>query len=481
MNYRNALKVTTLSQVVTFVLSLLSVVVVSRLLTPAEIGVFSVSVSLLGFAHIFREFGVGQYLVQAPSVGRTEFRAAFSVALGCSWLVALLVALLAYPLSRLYGHEGVLQVLLLASLNFVAMPFGTPSLSMLRRELQFTRIAWLNIAGAVVQAIVTVGAAFMDQSYLSMAWGSLAMQLCKVMLLQIWRPGEVWMWPSTQGIRNVLRFGGLATGASTAGSLGQAAPDLILGKTLGFADVAYLSRGMSLTSMVVEKVQEVVRSVFFPIYSNQLRDGASAPAKYLEAASNLVAITAPLLVLLAIVADPLIPWMFGDQWLISAPLASVICIAHLVSAPFAISGAALTAAGAVGTLARVEVTVSLFKVLLLTSSFWFDLQVVVFFIAAGYIVEAGLAYSGLRASIGLRLSALVTGLWRSYAMAAVTGLGALTVQRMAEPMFAHAPAPRLLELVVVCGAGFVCWVAAMWLFVHPLRQEAARLMGWRHA
>ncbi|MCU0927176.1 MAG: oligosaccharide flippase family protein [Hydrogenophaga sp.] len=480
MSYRSALKVTTLSQVVLFALSLLSVVVVSRLLTPAEIGVFSVSVSLLGFAHIFREFGVGQYLVQASSVGKPQFRAAFSVALLFSWGVALLVALLAWPLSRLYAHEGVLQVLLLASLNFVAMPFGTPSLAMMRRELQFTRIAWLNIAGAVVQTLVTIAAAWMDQSYLSMAWGSLAMQLSKVLLIQLWRPGEVWLLPTRHGLREVLRFGGLATGASIASSTGQAAPDLILGKTLGFADVAYLSRGMSLTSMVVEKVQEVMRTVFFPIFSSQLREGASGSERYLQAVGNLVAITAPLLVLLAIVADPLIPWMFGDQWTASTRLATIICLAHLASAPFAICGAALTAAGAVGTLVRLEVTVSVLKVLLLGSSFWFDLQIVVFFIAAGLVAEAFLAYLSLRAVIGLRLGTLVRGLWRCYAMAVATGAGALFAQNLGDAWFAQAAAPRFAELALVCSAGALCWLLAMMLFAHPLRHEAARLIGWRH-
>ena len=481
MNYRSALKITAFSQVVLFAMSMVGVVVVSRLLTPTEIGVFSVAVSLLGFAHVFREFGVGQYLVQAPTVGKTEFRAAFSVALGCSWAVALVVALLAYPLSLLYGHEGVLQVMLLTSLNFVVMPFGTPSLSMLRRELQFTRIAWLNIAGTAAGTLVTIATAYLGQSYLSMAWGALATQFIKLLMLQLWRPGEVWMLPTTRGLREVLRFGGLATGATTAGSMGQAAPDLIIGKTLGFAEVALLSRGMSLTSMVVEKVQEVVRGVFFPMFSNQLREGANGSVQYVQAAGNLVAITAPLLVLLAIVADPLIPWMFGDQWTASAQLATVICFAHLLLAPFAIGGAALTAAGAVGTLARIEVTGSCVKVLLLTTSIWFELNVVIFFIAAGCLADAVLLYLGLRSVIGLRARALMRGLWRCYAMAALTGLGALLAQRLGEPVFALAPTPRLLELVLVCGMALVCWLLALVLFAHPLRHEAARLVGWRHA
>jgi O-antigen/teichoic acid export membrane protein len=480
MTYRSALKVTTLSQFVLFGLSLLSVVVVSRLLTPEEIGVFSVSVSLLGFAHIVREFGVGQYLVRASTVGRQQLRAAFTVALACAWSIGAIVAALSYPLSRLYGHEGVLQVLLLASANFIVLPFGTPSLSMLRRELHFTRIAWVNIIGATVQAVVTIGAAYTGQSYLSMAWGALAMQVSKVVVLQFMRPGELWMLPTVSGVREILRFGSLTTGATVVSTLGQSAPDLILGKTLGFADVAFLSRGASLTSMVVEKVQETVRSVFFPVFSSQLRSGEDGAANYVKTISHLAAITAPLLVFLAIMADALIPWLFGDQWVRSAHLATVICLAHLPWAPFALYGAALTGAGAVGELIRVESMAAAVKIALLSSSLWYGLDVVVYFIAAGHVVESMLVYRALRTAFGLTLSQLFAGLWRCYALALITGLGAWVAKDLTQPLVAALPGARFIELSVVSLVAGVCWIGGLILLRHPLRLEAVKLLRWRH-
>lgn len=481
MTYRSALKVTTASQVVMFALSLLSVVVVSRLLTPFEIGVFSVSVSLLGFAHVFREFGVGQYLVQSLEVHKQHFRASFTVALAFSWGIGVVVALLAYPMSRLYEHPGVSEVLLLASLNFIAMPFGTPSLAMLRRELQFGRIATVNVIGALVQAAVTIGAAYGGQSYLSMAWGTLAMQVCKVLLLQFLRPGEIWVLPTLQGLREVLRFGSLSTGAHVVGTLSQSAPDLVLGKTLGFADVAYLSRGMSLTAMLVEKIHETVRSVFFPIFANRLRSGASAASQYVETASNLTAVTAPLLALLAVAADPLLPLVFGERWMPSTHIASVLCLSQLASAPFALYAAALTAAGAVGTVARVEIAAAAAKICLLSSSLWYGLDVVIYFIAAGYLIESVLAARALRSVLNLPLRRLASGLWKGYALAAATGCVALAAGLVSEAPVGSGWIERCVELAAVACAGLITWIGGVVVLRHPLRMEAARLLRKRHA
>lgn len=70
MSVRRALRFTTLATVLNFFLSFISVIVVSRLLKPEEIGVFSVAVSLVAYTLILRDFGVGQYFVQLKELTR---------------------------------------------------------------------------------------------------------------------------------------------------------------------------------------------------------------------------------------------------------------------------------------------------------------------------------------------------------------------------------------------------------------------------
>jgi O-antigen/teichoic acid export membrane protein len=70
--------------IVQFIVSLL----LARMLSPAEIGVFSMTVVFVNIAHIFRDFGVGTYLQREPELTEERMRAAIGVMFTTSWLIA---------------------------------------------------------------------------------------------------------------------------------------------------------------------------------------------------------------------------------------------------------------------------------------------------------------------------------------------------------------------------------------------------------
>lgn len=466
-----------MSQAVTFVLSFASVVIVSRLLKPEEIGIYSVAVSVLGLAHIFREFGVGQYLVQARSVSEQQFRAAFSVAILSSWLIAAALFLLRLPMSKLYGHEGIGEVLLLMAVNFLVLPLGTPVMAMMKRELQFTRLAWLQIFGAVVQTGVTIATAWLGESYLSMAWGSIAMTLSKMVVVQVMRPGETFILPSAKGVREVLKFGGVSSSAAVIHQLGTAAPDLILGRTLGFAEVALFSRGVGLYRMVVERVYALVRGVHFPNFARDLRKGGDGAALYCRATNYLVGVVAPVLAVLAVLSHPLILFVFGEQWSRSVWVSVVICTASILTVPYSLCGLSLTAAGRVGTNLRLEFVAQGVKVLLLMSSIWVPLEQVVLLLSLAYLTEAAASQWALQRVFGLGPLTLLAAIWRGLALVPFAAAGpalAVGLAHHAGVLNDH----RLLLLLTGSATAALGWGLGLLLLNHPLKSELVRLLRW---
>jgi hypothetical protein len=171
---RRSLGITAATRVVVVALSFATVVIVSRLLTPEEIGIFSVTVALVGLGHVFRDFGVAHYLIQTPEVTVQRKRAAFTVTLALSWTVALLLVLLKPAAVHFYDDQRVGQVLLLLVVNFLILPFGAPLRTLLQRDMQFKKLAVVNLSNHFVQSLTTVAAAWAGASYMSMAWGSIA-------------------------------------------------------------------------------------------------------------------------------------------------------------------------------------------------------------------------------------------------------------------------------------------------------------------
>ena len=136
-----------------------STIVLARLLTPEEIGVFSVAAVLVGMAHMLRDFGVSQYVVQERELTREKLKSALGAAILFAWAIAILLLIMAQFVSAFYNDERVETVMLVLSISFLLLPFGSVTLAMLRREFRFVPIYRVQTASAIANAASGIGLA----------------------------------------------------------------------------------------------------------------------------------------------------------------------------------------------------------------------------------------------------------------------------------------------------------------------------------
>lgn len=67
--------------------NLVSNLLIARLLTPDQIGVYSVTLAVISIAQVLRDFGVASYLVQVKDLTEDHIRTALGVTLiiGVGW------------------------------------------------------------------------------------------------------------------------------------------------------------------------------------------------------------------------------------------------------------------------------------------------------------------------------------------------------------------------------------------------------------
>ena len=100
-------------------LALASSAILARLLSPAEIGVYSIAAVLTGLAQVFRDLGTGQLLVARRELSTQEQRALLTIALAMGWGLALLIGCLAGPMAAFYRQPELRTVLHILLLNFL--------------------------------------------------------------------------------------------------------------------------------------------------------------------------------------------------------------------------------------------------------------------------------------------------------------------------------------------------------------------------
>ncbi|MCF7982637.1 MAG: oligosaccharide flippase family protein, partial [Pseudomonadales bacterium] len=125
------------------ILHFASAIVIARLLTPEEIGVFSVGIAFVAIAHAVRDFGVSNYIVQEKDFTESKKAASIQIAFVVSWSLALLILIFSFLAGNFYDDPRVSKVLSYLSINFFLLPFSSVGLAILRRQMQFDWLCYI--------------------------------------------------------------------------------------------------------------------------------------------------------------------------------------------------------------------------------------------------------------------------------------------------------------------------------------------------
>jgi len=444
-------------------LNTIGAMVLARLLTPADIGVYAVGAVLVGLIQVLRDFGVGPYVIQEKELTEEKLRAVLGVALTVAWLLAALVLAASGPAAHFYRDPRLADVLELLAVNFVLIPFSAVALPYLRRQLRYKAIYAINVVQCTAQLVCGVVMASLGFGYLSLAWGAVAGGVATLLAGVCLRPKDLPWLPSWRGARRILHFGAINTAGTVIDEAGLAAPDLIIGKMIGVAEVGIFGKAMGVVNVFNQLVTAAVSPVIFPLFSAQARDGGDLRQAYLTTVSYMTALAWPFFGFVALMAPAVVRLLYGDQWDAAVPLIRIICIASALYSVFSMARYLLVAMGEVGAQARVDAATVPVRIAALLLAAPFGLHWVAWAVVFGAVFRSAMTFFCLARLTGLCLRALLGALRRSALVALFTLSGPVALMTW-QPQ-------GLAQLAMAGVLGFLLWLAAVMFFQHELAAE----------
>lgn len=317
--------------------------IISRLLTPEETGIFAVAAVFAAVASTFRDFGVTEYLIQEKILTAEKIRASFTVNIIISWLMGLALFFCAPFVSEYYRSPGIKAVMQVQAFNFLLIPFGAVTMANFRRQLDFRPIFIASSLANLTTFSVATVLAFRGYSYMSLAWSSLAGVVVTVGTSIWFRPADFPKWPGFKGIGDVIHFGKFISGIFIIGQLGKNAPEMIIGKVQNMTGVALFSRANGLVELFNRSILRAIMPVCMPYFAENNRLHGSMNSGYLLSISYITAIGWPFMAFFGIVAFSAIRIIYGIQWMSSVPLAQILCIVGAIELVHTFSQEALIA------------------------------------------------------------------------------------------------------------------------------------------
>lgn len=471
MSTRRSLAYAFLDRYAALALSIVASMVLARLLTPAEVGVYSVAMALLALAATVRDMGAGQYLVREKDLTPERIRAVWTVQLGIGVALAVLVFAASVPAAAFYREPVMRDILWLLALNYLVNPFGSITYAWLIREMRYDSIAVMRFGSALASTVVSVVLAWRGHGAISLAWGSLCGTVANAAISMCYRPGGYPWLPGAQGIGRVLSFGGRLTVASLMRTLATGAPEFLLGRLQGLAAAGFYSRSQGLVAMFDRLVSDAVGNVAMALFSKEARANHDSRPSFLRAIAYVTALSWPFAVSLCLLAHPATRVLYGAQWDASVPLTRWLAAGMAFMSLVPLSTAVLVGTGDMNRLMKATAVLAVAAIAAAATGASLGLWQIGATLFAGSVVGGTAFLATACRVLDVRAAALWQALRPSAVVAICTGAGAAV-----SPLwFGATPDRSILPLAVGAAGALFGLLAGLRVSRHPLTAEIARL------
>ncbi len=472
LSTRRSLVFSFIDRYATLAISIVSSMLIARLLTPTEIGIFSVAMVLVVLVNTVRDMGAGQYLLQEKELTTDRIRAVWAVQLGLGGVLAVLVLALSRPAAELYSEPRVELIMQILALNYLINPFGSVTYAWLMREMRYDSVAVMRFTSSFVGAAVGVSLAISGWGPISLAWASLATTACNAGVALFFRPrGYPWI-PGLREVPRVLSFGSKVTSASIASSLSAGLPELLLGRLQSLTAAGLFSRAQGLVQMFDRLISDAIMPVAMSLFAQELRNSHDVSASFVRALSYVTALSWSFALTLVFLAHPIIRALYGDQWDDSVDLARVLAVGLAFLAPVPLCRAALLAGGAASKTLSATLRAAAVALPLTALGAYLGLLPLGGMLLAAAAIAAFIWLSAVRIVVSYERRALTAQLGRSMLVALGTALAPACAFLAAGPR----PDEWLAPLVAGTFGAFVGFLVAVYAVHHPLATELDRVM-----
>jgi PST family polysaccharide transporter len=308
------------------VLQLVATVVLARLLAPEDFGLVAIVTVLTSFAPLLIDFGLGDATAQRSKITGSQVSSLFWLSSGIGLTIALVVAACSPLIAWIYREPRLQTIALYSAITFVLFGISNQHLALLRRTMQFARIAKIQILSTLLGVAIAIFIAICGYGYWALVLRPITNSLCVAIgawLACRWRPG----FPVVDNeVKSMVRFGLHVVGFSVTYSVARALDRIGLGLFYRPDEVGYYQNAITLYDYSIFSALIQLHAVGSTALSKLQSSPAALCQKYKTALSALAFFVMPTAAILSVTAEDLTVLLLGEKWRAAGLLLKIIAL-----------------------------------------------------------------------------------------------------------------------------------------------------------
>ena len=330
------------------VLQVAVVILLARLLSPAEFGVVSMALVVIGFSELIVELGMSSAVVQRPQLEERHVRTAFTVSM-LSGLVLCVVLVLAAPLIAAFVRMPTLVPILRAlALGFIVRGPSVVSTALLQRAMAFRSIAMIRLASYVLgYAVVGVSLALAGFGVWALVAANLGQAALQSGLSFATQPHALRPALDRRSLGEMSAFASGMTLTQVANYFGRQGDNFLVGKLLGAAPLGIYGRAYQLMAMPANFFGQAFSTVLFPAFARIQEDPARTAGAFERGTRLIALVLLPFGAVTYALGPEIVAFLLGPRWdAVVAPF-QVLVAGTFFRTAYKLNNAVAVACGAV--------------------------------------------------------------------------------------------------------------------------------------
>jgi O-antigen/teichoic acid export membrane protein len=406
----------------TFFIQTIGVVILARLLKPADFGLVAMVTSIFVFFRVLRGFGLTDAMLQEKEIDHKKISTLFWINVAFNIFLTLLFAAFGPMFSWFYHEPKITLIAIVISLEIFFGGLATQHRALLKRNFQFYRDAAIDIPSAIFGFGTAILLAWYGWGY----WALVSRWLVSAMVEVIgawtfcqWRPG---LPAFGTGVMPMMKFGMNMLGNFSVGYFSMYLDKVLIGWRYGSSSLGYYDRAYYLFMAPTQRMSVPLLHVSVATLSKLREDPVKYKRYYLNAVSTLAFIGFPISAMLVIMSNDIVLLLLGPKWGKTAEIFSVFGFAIGIEMVYSTFAWVHISLGKSDRLMRWSIIGSIFTSISYFIGLHFGtIGIAIAYTASRYILTGPcLWYAGK--PINIKLRSIISAIWKYYLSAVCMGI-----------------------------------------------------------
>jgi len=312
------------------VLSLIVLTIIARILTPEDFGIISMTAIFIAISTTIVDGGFSSAIIYKKNPSELDLSTVFVFNLLTGISLYFVLFFSAPVIARFYNNNNLILVIRILSFDFILSAFGLVAMALMQKELNFKKIAQINISSIIFSGTLAIIFALLNYGFWALVIQQLAMNFSRVVLLYVLSKRRISFNFSIKSFKELFNYGFFLTLSSVIATLFQNSYYVIIGKLFSAYDLGIYYQGRKFQETSTSTFNSVISRIIFPLFSKINNDPVKLKEKYKEFIKMACYIYFPFVLFMICAAKTLFILLLTEKWSGSIIYFQLLCIGALL-------------------------------------------------------------------------------------------------------------------------------------------------------